>query len=191
MFYAVLMFLGCTHVDEDKKSYNPKDHGISQSVYVRDTIISKFYPVSDRILLDSNSMIFSCVRTFDTSSLIHIQLYGGHFKVRYYEMLPAYHQNINDFSNENNELLFFEGYSFTIDSIIWKKVILKAEEVLQASVSSERLRYKDASYYALYSGTQQRKGDSNDEDLFEGFDAFLKALFLQRCINARKPELFR
>ena len=185
-----LMYSTLTACTENKKTSNESGYDENNAVATADSMVSKFLPYYSNLALDTNAFIFYCARTFDTSSLIHIQKDKSEIKALYYEMLPTYHQNINDFANKREEqLMFFEGYSFIMDSTTWQEIKVQANMILQAPDTFRRDIYKDGSRYGLYYGSQQRRGDSNHETFFENFAAFLKKSFLQEIIQARKPEV--
>lgn len=150
-------------------------------------------PLPDNSLPDSNSLIFYCSRTFDTTSLVHLQKCGGSIHGVFYEMLPTYHRYAYDYAIQEDSLLFFEGYRFVIDSIIWKSVREKAQEILDKGHGlRNKDRYVDGNSYLLYHNFRRIEGNSgNEEDLFEKFDRYLKNAFLQKYMNARKPKIHK
>jgi hypothetical protein len=186
-----LFFVACSNKNSDKE-------GSSTSVTrnqatIIDSTITKFclaYPKD--LMLDSNSLVFYCARTFDTSSLIHIQKNNLTIRGVYYEMLPAYHQFPNDFADQKNDLLFFDGYSFVIDSAIWRMIKERVNILLQTKDSLTKNReFVDGSRYAIYYNSQSRFGDNNQEALYENFYDFLKRTFLKKIIQSRKPRSYK
>lgn len=158
-----------------------------------DSTIRKFclsYPVN--MQLDSNSFIFYCTRTFDTSSLIHIQKYDFAVRGVFYQMLPSYHQFSSDFADKKNELLFFEGYSFEIDPEIWKMIEQRTNILLHATDSLKPYKeFVDGSKYAIYYNLQSRYGGPDQEILYEDFYTFLKKSCLDKFMQLRKPKAYK
>jgi hypothetical protein len=145
-------------------------------------------PYPDDLKLDSNALLFYCARSYDTSSLIYLQRNSKGIQGVFYLMLPTYHRFIIDYADQKSKLLFFEGYSFIIDSMTWKNIRTQADTILRFKDSSDKhLHYVDGSRYAIYYNLQYKHGDSNNEILYEGFDKFLKNTFLNEFLRARKP----
>lgn len=182
-----ILFATC---NEQQKYSNEKRIVTTQE---RDTtlesIIKKFslFYNPDSIV-DENSLIFFCSRTFDTSSLIVLKKSHGRINGAYYEILPTYHKYVNDFADPENNLLFFEGYSFIIDSLTWTSVHEAARLLLsEKDRFNKGGHYVDGKAFALYHNFENCAGNSSDEFVFEKFDKFLKQSFLEKIIKARQP----
>jgi hypothetical protein len=157
--------------------------------FTLETIMKEFsLPYSGDSMVDENSLIFFCSRTFDTSSLIFLKKNHERINGVFYEVLPTYHKYINDFSDPKSNLLFFEGYSFIVDSLVWDLVREQAQLILKEKDSLNRgEKYVDGKSFALYYNFESCKDNSADETVFERFDKFLKESFLEKIIQARKP----
>jgi hypothetical protein len=92
--------------------------------------------ISEPMVYDSNSFIFYCRSNYDTSFLIEIKKDRKNCRGVCYQVLPNYHRFMTDFANDTSRLLFFEGYSFVIDSVIWNKLTDKATHLLRISIVS-------------------------------------------------------
>lgn len=160
---------------------------------VTKTVIKKFgLPYSDNLNLDSNSLLFYCVRSYDTTSLIYLQKHNKEIQGIFYIILPNYHRFVTDYADQKSNLLFFEGYSFIIDSVAWTTLKSHADLVLQHKGNPDiRRNYTDGSTYALYYNSQSRHGNSYDEAIYEGFDGSLKKMFLNDLIKLRKPIMHK
>lgn len=149
-------------------------------------------PYFENMNFDSGSLVFYCSRAYDTSSLIEIKEEKNLIRGVYYEILPEYHRFVTDYADTSSKLIFFEGYSFAIDTATWKSVTDQAKAVLQEKEGwNKNLKYTDGATYALYYGGQSRHGNSNDEASFVKFDQFLKRRFLERYKQLRKPIMHK
>lgn len=186
-----LFFIRCSCKDEHTSGKSKTVNQIKDSTL--ESLIKKFsLSHLDSLIPDSNSLIFYCSRSFDTSSLVHLQKSENTIHGVFYEILPAYHTYANDYADEKTKLLFFEGYSFVIDSTVWNSVLKQAQIILQRKDSLDRTdRYVDGKTFALYHNFLSRKGDSNNEEVYEKFDRFLKDSFLEKFIQTRKPKLHK
>ena len=149
-------------------------------------------PYFENMNFDSGSLVFYCSRAYDTSSLIEIKQQKNLIRGVYYEILPEYHRFVTDYADTSSKLIFFEGYSFTVDTATWKSVTDLAKAVLQEKEGlNKNLKYTDGATYALYYDGQSRHGNSNDEASFVKFDRFLKGQFLERYKQLRKPIMHK
>ena len=149
-------------------------------------------PYSEEMNFDSNSLAFYCSRAYDTSSLIEIKRQGNLVRGVYYEILPEYHRFMTDYADTSSKLIFFEGYSFKIDTATWKSVVDQARVVLQQKEGpGKNLKYTDGATYALYYDGQSKHGNSNDEASFEKFDRYLKGQFLEKYMKLRRPIMHK
>jgi hypothetical protein len=149
-------------------------------------------PNSDKMGFDSNFLIFYCSRAYDTSTLIQINKRNGVIQCAYYQLLPEYHRFATDYADTAAKVIFLEGFTFVMDSSIWRIIREQANEVLgsKASVKPD-LKYTDGANYALYFEGQSKYGNSNDDSLYVGFDRLLKNLFVAKYIQLRKPHFVK
>lgn len=177
-----------------------KEHSDEKSIVatqardsVLETIIKKFsLPYCADSIVDERSLIFFCSRPFDTSSLIVLKKTHEMVNGVFYEILPTYHKYVNDFADSKANLLFFEGYSFIVDSLAWDLVKEQAQSILMGKDGLNKgQQYVDGKSFALYYNFQNCKGNSSDEAVFERFDKFLKQSFLGKIIQARKPIMYK
>ena len=137
---------------------------------------------------DNNSLAFYHTATFDTSFLIHLKRETTGINGVYYEVLPSYHNNVNDFASGENQLLFFEGYSFTLDSTQWAMIKEKAEKMLSRDTSFKSNEgVRDGAEYVLSYNFKSSKSYNANNSEHESFYKFLKEQFLEKFIQGRKP----
>lgn len=78
---------------------------------------------------DGTTLIFSREKGLDTSYLFLLRSHKGRIRAVYYDINLKYHSDVYDFLDPTNELLYFEGFSFAVDSMQWKAVINKASNI--------------------------------------------------------------
>jgi len=165
---------------------SPKDPLSSQVLH------SFGLPNSDEVGLDSNSLVFYCARAYDTSSLIQINKRSKVIQCAYYQLLPEYHRFATDYADTASKLIFLEGFTFVIDSSIWRTLKDQANAILRSAASVKPdLKYTDGANYAIYFDGQSKYGNSNDDSLYEGFDRLLKNLFVAKYMQLRKPHFVK
>jgi len=185
-----LLWLGCsdkrTASDDNKKLSRVEIDSLSKVVF------QKFSISGDEYKNDSNCLTFYCCRNYDTTTLIQIKKHEQTLSGVFYQILPTYHRFITDYADRNTRLLFFEGYSFTIDSTEWQSIINQAKLVLQEEINMNVLRVTDGNTYGLlYNGQIQRGRTGAGDVIFDRFDRFLKDSFLDEFIQARKPIMHK
>lgn len=186
----LLLFLCFLYYSCQEKTNNPNENILNKESNYRDSsvyfIVKKFeqlYP--ENFKSDSNSLVFYRTATFDTSFLLHLKRETDGINGIYYEVLPSYHNNVNDFAPGENQLLFFEGYSFTLDSTKWSMIKRMAEKMLSSDTSfksNEGIR--DGAEYVLSYNFKSSKGYNSE---YESFYKNLKEQFLEGFIKSRKP----
>lgn len=185
-----LLWLGCSDkstTPDDKKGLSKIEiDSLSKAVF------QKFSISGDEYKNDSNCLSFYCCRSYDTTTLIQIKKYEKTISGVYYQILPTYHRFITDYADGNTKLLFFEGFSFTIDSTEWQSIVNQAKLVLQEKINLNAPKYTDATTYALLYNHQIQKGQTGGGDfIFDKFDRFLKDSFLDKFNKARKPIMYK
>ncbi len=97
--------------------------------------------------------------------------------------MPSYY-NVNDFGAQENHLLFFEGYSFTLDSAKWQIIKSKAEDLLRDTTFRNSPGCRDCQEYGL---SYNFKSKVDNGVKYEPFYTFLKEQFLEKFTQKRKP----
>jgi hypothetical protein len=185
-----LLWLGCSDkgiTPDDKKGLSKVEiDSLSKAV------LQKFLISGDEYKNDSNCLSFYCCRNYDTTTLFQIKKHEQTISGVYYQILPTYHRFITDYADRNTKLLFFEGFSFTIDSTEWQSIVNQAKLVLQEKINMNAPKYTDATTYGLLYNHQIQQGRSGAGDvIFDKFDRFLKDSFLDKFIQARKPIMYK
>ena len=191
--FLCLLVMGCRSSGKNDLNTNSFIKERTSKDSIAESIVAKFsLPYTDVLKTDSNSLFFYCSRAYDTSSLIHIQKGPTEIRGIFYQMLPTYHRFPNDFNDPKTKLLFFEGYSFIIDPGIWKKIMEKAEIIIQDDKKVRgNISFTDGATYALYYNLQSSHGNTYSDTLYEDLDDFCKKSFLDSFFQARKPIMHK
>jgi hypothetical protein len=170
----LMIFCGCNSESSHPSLAVKKDSSF--------TIIAQQFGLGAQ--LDS-SFLFYGNRPFDTSFALLITVDSNGGKGVYCEVNPTYHNNINEFAIEENQLLFLESYSFKINDTVLKEVHDQATALLNNdSTYKTNKACRDCPEFGLsYNGRQNI--DNNIK--YEPFYGYLKQLFLSKFIATRKP----
>lgn len=196
VFLATVLVIGCICCTHPKKPTGIAENVMKESNSIPErwkSEIDKFSIRLDSKMPDENELLFLCSRVFDTSYLIHLRKERDRTIGTFYEILPTYHRNINDFADENDQLLFFEGYSFKIDSARWAKVAEIANKIVNKKVDTVP-KYTSCiecpSYYLMHNSKRAFRVDDNVND-FELFAKYLSDSLLSKYVSKWKPVLHK
>ena len=185
-----LLCLGCS--DKSTTSDDKKELSKVEIDSLSKAILQKFSISGDEYKNDSNCLSFYCCRNYDTTTLIQIKKHEQTLSGVYYQILPIYHRFITDYADRNKRLLFFEGFSFTIDSTEWQSIVNQAKLVLQEKVNMDVPKVTDATTYGLLYNYQIQQGGSGAGNvIFDKFDRFLNDSFLDKFKRVRKPIMYK
>jgi hypothetical protein len=148
-------------------------------------------PVNVNVEADSTSFLFLKSAPFDTSFLLQLQVKDALVKGVYYEVLPSYHRNLNDYLDTSSKLIAFEGMSFRISSLDWNKITGNSK-LIPSSDSNDLKNEKpcaDCPFYFLSYNNRMTIGVSKNENQFEKYVAFLKNDLIYKLKTYRKPIL--
>jgi len=135
-----------------------------------------------------SSMIFYGTRPFDTSFLVRLTTKSSEIMGVYYEVLPIYHNKINDVSVDGSHLLFFDGYTFKLDLAKWGQIKKLAEQLLSMDSSFRNNDdCQDCEYYVLSYNSKSIRSNIGNRSKYELFYDTLNDLFLKSFIQRRKP----
>jgi len=149
-------------------------------------------PYSRNLMADTALFVFFYSQPGDTSSLIEIRPEKDIIRGMYYEILPNFHHFVTDYKDTTSKLIFFEGYSFVLDSAQWRSLVGQANEIFEEKEKPNTgLKWTDASTYALYYGGQSRHGGPEGRASFEKLNNLLNDLFLNRYRGLRKPIFYK
>jgi hypothetical protein len=191
--FALLCFLLIQCVDKENLPDTKKLDRLSDTDSLSELMLQTFaLPYSEQMEFDSGSLVFYCSRSYDTSSLIEIKKQNNLIRGVYYEILPEYHRFNTDYADSNSKLIFFEGYSFIIDSVTWKSITEQAKTIIQEKESQPKnTKYTDGATYAIYFDGESVHGNGNNEVPFEKFDSLLKVQFLNKYMQLRRPIMHK
>lgn len=183
-----LLYVAC------REKANIHQSSISRGDSRNDSLINsqlkKFaLPYPENFKSDSNTLIFYGSRPLDTSFLIQINKGLQEINGVYYEIIPANHNDLSDFADPEKKLLFFEGYSFTLDSSKWEKLEGDAEKLLMDnSTFNVNSGCMDCEVYGLYYGAKSNIGNGIK---YRPFYKSFKGMFLDSFIARRKPIMHK
>ncbi|MBS1918615.1 MAG: hypothetical protein JST17_00010 [Bacteroidetes bacterium] len=181
-----ILFMSFLQYSCKEESNNANRSIESQNTDSSLNVLMKKFELSDPATFksDSNSLVFYCTRSFDTSFLLHLKKEQDGINGIYYEVLPSYHNNVNDVIIGENHLLFFEGYNFTIDSSEWQIIKSKTVDLLNDTSFKNNPGCRDCIEYGL---SYNLKSKTDNGTKYAPFYKFLKVLFLEKFIQERKP----
>ncbi|MBN8878449.1 MAG: hypothetical protein J0I32_12975 [Sphingobacteriales bacterium] len=188
MYVLILLCTGCA-----ERSNNPQVSIIyneerGDSLFY--SVIKKFsLPYPDDFVLDSNALIFYGSRPFDTSFLIHLKNESQEIAGVYYEVIPTYHNDIDNFAVKANKILFFEGYSFILESSKWEEIKKQAERLLKDSAAFNISNAcRDCEVYGLRYGSKSNVGNTVK---YKPYYKYLKEVLLDSLVVKRKPIMYK
>jgi hypothetical protein len=186
--FVFAFFLSSCHRQDNKKSSMENDKSQRLPAYLI-LKIEKFSLPFNEDMPDSNGLFFYYSQRFDTSLLVRFQKRSGEVFGMLYQVLPAYHRSDEDFADEKDSLLFFEGYSFRIDSAQWIGIMREANKIMSREEGPPRneVCLDCPSYFLAYS-SKVRNSYSEDRSLFAVFASYLKHSLLNQFVADRQPK---
>ena len=185
---AVALFFCCHDGSIKKEKRAPvaiDDYGGFESFPIEQRFT---LPYKENLQMDSNSLMFFRTYSFDTSLLIHFRKTDGVVKAICYEMLPAYHKNINDYADKDSHLVFFDGYSFTLDSIQWESVRSRAGQMLaDTNTMFKNEKCADCGFGMIAHDFKVRRTTAKTLVMYDTYARWLKDSILKKCIERKKP----
>jgi hypothetical protein len=152
--------------------------------------IQRFSLPYDKYLnIDSNSFIYLKEAPLDTSYMVHIMVQDSKIKGVCYLVPPSYHRDLEDFSEQKHQLIFFDGFSFRLDSSQWitlKKKIIETVYQMSDSIGSKSSCFDCPSYSIIYDNKKRGTGNSKFQMEFKVFDRFIQDSILNKFIDMRK-----
>ena len=114
---------------------------------------------------DDNRLVFYCLASFDSSFLIQFNQEQNEIRGGYFVELPRFY-NVDDFAAQESYLMFFEGYSFAIDSTVWLDIKKKAEELLLDTSLKISPGCRGCAVYGLSYGAKKKVDNGAKLDSF-------------------------
>lgn len=187
----IILFLiaSCGKPDEKNSSTQIKSDSLSPRIL---STLEKFsLPFSEQ-LPDSNALFFYYSKRFDTSFLVHFERKHNETRGVLYEVLPSFHRDDKDFADVPSELLFFEGYSFKIDSIHWERIVKAAKNIFTKGREASKTEVcLDCPYYLLAFDSKVTDSYEKDRLIFKAYAQFLKDSLLNQYVEKRHPILHK
>jgi hypothetical protein len=183
-----LFYVGCKEESNSPQSTISPYNSSNDSLF--NSVIRQFaLPYPENFRLDSNTIIFYGSRPFDTSFLIHLKKETQKITGVYYEVIPTYHNDLNNYAVSASKLLFFEGYSFILDSSKWKEVKDQTTKLLSDSTTFNiKEACRDCEVYGLYYDSKSNIGNITK---YRPYYKFFKEAFLDSFILRRKPIMYK
>lgn len=182
------LFSSCSNYKQPEKTEDAQQaKNLNSEVF--DIPIMKFsIPYDKSLNCDSNNLIFLKESNFDTSYLLHISRQGSKLRGVYYMVLPQYHRDLEDYYDKEQELLFFEGFSFKLNNMQWEIIKKKTEETISKMIDSSRSGstcFDCPSYSIFYNKKRRVSGNSKLQDDFKSYDVFLRNNFINQILKER------
>jgi len=192
-FFIISIIGGSCHdaQSEQEAQQSVTNRGIPPrlSSYIR-----KFsLPYDEHSGADSNTFFFYYSGHFDTSFLVHLHKEDTVVNGVLYEILSTYHRDDGDYADQQNKLLFFEGYSFKINSERWDDIINNARDklLIERGTPLRNEACADCAFYFFAYAFNTRSSNSINRVSFEEYAKFLKDSLLHQFIIKRQPTLHK
>ena len=177
------LVVSCQHQEHYVKPIN-KD----STYYLLRSLVEKFSLTNDGMLADSNQLIFYYEKRFDTSLLVSLEKEADRIKAIVYQVAPPYYMNRGRPEENRKSPQFFEGFSFSIDTVSWKSTVNDAREILDADVPQNQtnIAFDGATYLLAFNSRIRVNRNTIDDSLLSGYLSLLKSRFLYKYM-AQKP----
>lgn len=184
---SFLLMASCTNTS--RESQPEKSLTDSSNLGNFSSILNKFSLPHDKLVnCDSNSLIFFKLAPFDTSYLLQIDKQNYKIKGVCYIVLPSYHRDLEDFSDQNHQVLFFDGFSFALNVKEWE--VLKkrtSSTILQMpdSLKSDSPCFDCVSYSLFHNRQKRSTGNRKLKEGFENYDSFIRDTIINAFLKAK------
>lgn len=191
-FFALMMIfflVSCDRSNRKNLNTGAKSDSLSLPLITR---VERFSLPFSKEIPDSNGLFFYFSQRFDTSFFVHLERQSIGIRGVLYEITPSYHRDDKDFADSASQLLFFDGYSFAIDSIRWDNMVKKASGIfVDGHEPSKTEVCLDCPYYFLAYNRKVTDSYEKGRPIFEAFAQFLKDSLLNQYIRKRQPVLHK
>jgi len=186
---CLIFCISCYH--QDKRKRNQKS---DSEVYLPDymtSIVKKYdLPYGDHLAVDSSGLLFYYSGHFDTTYLLHVRKNGQEIDAVFYEVLPAFHRDDEDYADKEKQLLFFDGYSFKVNSVEWRNMIDNANQILsRENVSIKNEACADCPFYFIAHNFKAIKSDSENRSLFVLYSKYLNDSLIKQYVMKRSLKM--
>jgi|CXWL01.1.fsa_nt_gi hypothetical protein len=187
---TALLFSSCNNKHKKKEAEKPQADNSQREVV--EFPIKKFsLPYDVSFCSDSNSLIYLKQVPFDTSYLLHLVKHGLQIRGICYVVLPMFHRDLEDFFDETHQLLFFDGLSFKLDSMQWKMIKQKTNDLISSlpdTVSSSPC-FDCPSYSVMFDNKKRNTGNNDKRNSFKEYDIFIRDSLLLYFYTKKKSKL--
>lgn len=121
---------------------------------------------------------FAKSRPFDTCFVLIMRKQPDGIRGFYYETLPDYHNGLYDYMSRSEELLYFDGFSFKVDSLAWDKIVTGSEELLANPNHEREVDCLDCGEYVLAYDSKKTRSNFDAMKSFESYEKDLKKILL-------------
>jgi len=131
-----------------------------------------------QLLSDTNTVYYACSSPFDTSLIVQLRKAGKKVDVIVYSLPSRYQNGLEGYHGQKDELTFFNGYSFSLDSAIWKELMQQIAVVVNDTTLKPNNGCNDAAHYFLSYQQHAVEGSCKDSS-FIRLSAYLTQQLLQ------------
>jgi len=188
IFIMAWLLGSCDSKHNEKKSENLQSENFRMEIF--DFPLKKFsLPYDISLKGDSNSLIYFKQVPFDTSYLLHIVKQDSQIRGICYIVLPTQHRDLEDFYDQEHQLLFFDGLSFRMSSKEWETIKKQTSQLvsnLPDTIKSNSPCFDCPTFYIMFN--KHKKGASNSEQQlsFKEYDVFIRDSLLYRFFTKKK-----
>jgi|GEM_PF-2906492 len=131
-----------------------------------------------QLLSDTNTVYYACSSPFDTSLIVQLRKAGKKVNVLVYSLPSRYQRGLEGYRGEKDELTFLNGYSFALDSAIWKELTQQVAVVVNdTTLKPDNGCNDDARYFLSYQ--QHAVAGACKDSSFIRLSGYLKQQLLQ------------
>jgi hypothetical protein len=192
LFFLLSLLIGCAGETTESNASLDKEYLKAQ------IILEKFFTPhfnGKKIIADGNTLIFGKSDPMDTSfvvvlfkdSTLMVPANQGHILpiyAYYYQITPVYHANLQDYIKKENEILYFDGYSFKIEPSLWTEIIEKSTDLFAQHTDTSYWDCLDCTHYTVLHNLQVKNASNNDSTLLN-FERFIRQKFLYKIFKEK------
>lgn len=185
---AALLLSACHNEHKEKQAKSQPSN--NPGVEVFEFPIKRFsLPYDTSLKCDSNAMIFLKEASFDTSYLLHIVKSGSKIRGVCYIVPPSYHRDLQDFYEHEHQLLFFDGFSFRLNTGQWEMLKRATNEAISKMTDSSinsSVCYDCPGYSLIYDNKRRSTVSSQLREIFKNYDTFVRDSLINPLLAKRE-----
>ncbi|MEZ2440115.1 hypothetical protein AB6805_00230 [Chitinophaga sp. RCC_12] len=188
MRILILIISTCLMISCQRQEHSAKQTNTDSTQYLLESLVEKFSLANDKMLADSNQLIFYYEKRFDTTLLVSFKKDADRIKVVVYQVAPPYYRNGGNLRGNQKSPQFFEGFSFSIDTATWSSTVRAATEILNTRPvrDDENSAFDGPTYLLAFNSKIRVNRNSMDDSLLSGYLSLLKNQFLHKYME-QKP----